>query len=269
MCSSSWLWNQLSLHHYAEQKCLLYLWIYLICGSLQRLQRSSVFHVCTTDLWLWHYISTTCYWNPFPLQEPRICTGIVVFLTHFTQHPISIKLSGNKQWQKKADVQVSGRGGEQCPHLKKRETRRGMGLWKWLMRAQMAELWSGEKREEGKQRETRDNADSWAGLPVRPRLVFCLDLQVLDGTLTKASLENRNRCHKTLLPLGFAFVMTPLEMSRMMFITKTCQMYAQSGIHHQLSCNLQNVPSHHSDDGKHTNHVVYHCIWQNQTYCTC
>lgn len=101
------------------------------------------------------------------------------------------------------------------------------------------------KREEGEWRETRDNADSWAGLPVRPPLVFCLDLQVLDGTLTEASLENRNRCHKTLLRLGFASVMTPLEMSSMMFITKTCQIYTQSGIHHQLSCNLQNLPSYH------------------------
>lgn len=59
-----------------------------------------------------------------------------------------------------------------------------------------------------------DSADSWAGLPVRPSLVFCLDLQVLDGTLAGANPENKNRCHKTPLRLGFASVMTSLEMLR-------------------------------------------------------
>lgn len=77
--------------------------------------------------------------------------------------------------------------------------------------------WQSCDREEwggGEWRETRDNADSWAGLPVRPSLVFRLDLQVLDGTLAGAVLENKNRCHKTPLRLGFASVMTPLEMPR-------------------------------------------------------
>lgn len=47
------------------------------------------------------------------------------------------------------------------------------------------------------------------GLPVRPALVFHLDLQVLRGTLDKPVLENRNRCHKTPLRTAFACVTTP------------------------------------------------------------
>ena len=103
-----------------------------------------------------------------------------------------------------------------------REMGRGMGLWKWLIGAQMAEPWSGGKSMGGAK---EDEGQRWQlrGLPVRPSLIFRLDLQVLDGTLVRARLENKNRCHKTLLWLGFASVMTPLEMLSMMFTTKTCQ----------------------------------------------
>lgn len=77
--------------------------------------------------------------------------------------------------------------------------------------------WQSCNREErgGREwRQTGDVADSWASLPVRPSLVFRLDLQVFNGTLARAVSENKNRCHKTPLRLGFASVMTPPEMLR-------------------------------------------------------
>lgn len=98
------------------------------------------------------------------------------------------------------------------------------------------------KEVERKRRETGDSADSWAGLPVRPSLVFCLDLQVLDGTLAGANPENKNRCHKTALRLGFASVMTSLEMLRVWRSHRKPVTYALWAVFIPVSANLSLSP---------------------------
>lgn len=172
--------------------------------------------------------SWSCVWDLFPFYEPRH-----LYRNEEALWPSSHRTPHEHQAPRRQPVAERSR----CSSIRRRwgimsssniekerdvKKGRGMGLWKWLMGAQMAELWSGGKWRGG--RETRDNADSWAGLPVRLSLVFRLDLQVLDGTLAGAGLENKNRCHKIPLRLGFASVMTPLEMLRVWCSQqKTCQ----------------------------------------------
>ncbi len=197
--------------------------------------------------------------------------------------PISIKLCGDNRWQKEADAQVSGRGGVQCPHLTLRE-REGErdGAMKMTDGNTNGRAVIGGNGEGGERRETRDNADSWTGLPVRPSLVFRLDLQVLDGTLAGAVLENKNRCHKTPLRLGFASVMTPLETLRVWCSQQKPVRYAL-GVVFITNSAATYLPSYHLtmmensffvfSTQKRVVHLsiflnVQLCahLWQNQTY---
>lgn len=132
--------------------------------------------------------------------------------------PISFKL---RRHRTKQMLCYEAGGRVRCPHLARRrreEERDGAMKMSDASESGRAVNMSGKgeekEEEEGRWRKTRDNADSWAGLPVRPSLAFRLDLQVLNGTLAEAVLENKNRCHKTPLRLGFASVMTPAEMQR-------------------------------------------------------
>lgn len=129
--------------------------------------------------------------------------------------PISVKLSGDDRWQKEADAQVSCRGGVQCPHLTGARRGEGWGYendW-WEHKWQSCDR--EEKREEGVREGRRGTTLTAERAYLSAHLSFFrLDLQVLDGTLAGAGLENKNRCHKTPLRLGFASVTTPLEMLR-------------------------------------------------------
>lgn len=93
----------------------------------------------------------------------------------------------------------------------------------------MTELWLEGK---GRGRLKVDKRQRWqlSRLPVCASLVFCLDLQVLDCTLAEAVLENKDRCHKTPLRQGFAYVMTPLEMLRVRCLQQKPVRYAPVGV---------------------------------------
>lgn len=83
---------------------------------------------------------------------------------------ISIKLCRHNHPQKEADAAVCGRGGVRCPHLTPRQWEGERdGAMKMTDENANGRAVIGRK---GEGRQTSDNTDSWAGLPVRPDLVF-------------------------------------------------------------------------------------------------
>ena len=133
-------------------------------------------------------------------------------LTQFTQNPHQHQIL---QRQKEADAQVSGRGGVQCPHLTLREGEgESDGAMKMTDGNTNGRAVIGRKGEGGGEGRRGTTLTAERAYLSAHLSFFHLDLQVLDGTLAGAALENKNRCHKTLLRLGFASIMTPLEMLR-------------------------------------------------------
>lgn len=197
-------------------------------------------------------------------------------LTQFTQNPHQHQIL---QRQKEADAQVSGRGGVQCPHLTLREGEgESDGAMKMTDGNTNGRAVIGRKGEGGGEGRRGTTLTAERAYLSAHLSFFHLDLQVLDGTLAGAALENKNRCHKTPLRLGFASIMTPLEMLRVWCSQQKPVRYVPGVVFITRSA-ATSLPSYHLTMMENsffvfsTQRVVYLSIflqllvhfWQNQT----